>query len=119
MVKEKEKADERLLTIEIVMGTISTVLSLALVLVSAYAPMVAWLRVVLFSIGIVFLFVIALCMLKIEQVAGYYECQECHHKYVPSYQNVLWAMHINRTRYMKCPECHKGSWQKKVISKDN
>lgn len=119
MVKEKEKADERLLTIEIVMGTISTVLSLALVLVSAYAPMVAWLRVVLFSIGIVFLFVIALCMLKIEQVAGYYECQECHHKYVPSYQNVLWAMHINRTRYMKCPECHKWSWQKKVISKDN
>ena len=119
MVKEKEKADERLLTIEIVMGTISTVLSLALVLVSAYAPMAAWLRVVLFSIGIVFLFVIALCMLKIEQVAGYYECQECHHKYVPSYQNVLWAMHINRTRYMKCPECHKWSWQKKVISKDN
>ena len=119
MVKEKEKSDERLLTIEIVIGTISAVLSLALVLVSAYAPMVAWLRVVLFSIGIVFLLVIALCLLKIEQVAGYYECQECHHKYVPSYQNVLWAMHINRTRYMKCPECHKWSWQKKVISKDN
>ena len=118
MVKEKEKADERLLTIEIVIGTISTVLSLALVLVSAYAPMTNWLRIVLGGTGFVFLFVIAFCMLKIEQVAGYYECQECHHKYVPTYQNVLWAMHINRTRYMKCPECHKWSWQKKVISKD-
>ena len=118
MVKEKAKADERLLTIEIVIGTISTVLSLALVLVSAYAPMTNWLRIVLGGTGFVFLFVIAFCMLKIEQVAGYYECQECHHKYVPTYQNVLWAMHINRTRYMKCPECHKWSWQKKVISKD-
>lgn len=118
MVKEKEKSDERLLTIEIVIGTISAVLSLALVLVSAYAPMTNWLRIVLGGTGFVFLFVIAFCMLKIEQVAGYYECQECHHKYVPTYQNVLWAMHINRTRYMKCPECHKWSWQKKVISKD-
>lgn len=118
MVKEKEKSDERLLAIEIVIGTISAVLSLALVLVSAYAPMTNWLRIVLGGTGFVFLFVIAFCMLKIEQVAGYYECQECHHKYVPTYQNVLWAMHINRTRYMKCPECHKWSWQKKVISKD-
>ena len=118
MVKEKEKADERLLTIEIVIGTISTILSLALIFVAAYAPMETWLRVVLFVTGFVFLFVIAFCMLKIEQVAGYYECQECHHKYVPTYNSVLWAMHINRTRYMKCPECHKWSWQKKVISKD-
>ena len=119
MVKEKEKADERLLTIEIVIGTISTILSLALIFVAAYAPMETWLRVVLFVTGFVFLFVIAFCMVKIEQVAGYYECKHCHNKYIPSYNSVLWAMHINRTRYMKCPECHKWSWQKKVISKDD
>ena len=119
MVKEKEKADERLLTIEIIIGTISTILSLALIFVAAYAPMETWLRVVLFVTGFVFLFVIAFCMVKIEQVAGYYECKHCHNKYIPSYNSVLWAMHINRTRYMKCPECHKWSWQKKVISKDD
>ncbi len=118
MVKEKEKADERLLTIEIVIGTISTVLSLALIFVAAYVPMADWLKIVLGGMGFIFLFVIAFCMVKIEQVAGYYECEHCHKKYVPTYQSVLWAMHINRTRYMKCPECHKWSWQKKVISKD-
>ncbi len=118
MVKEKERADERLLTIEIVIGTISTVLSLALCFVASFVPMADWLRIVLFGTGFIFLFVIAFCMLKIEQVAGYYECEHCHHKYVPTYNSVLWAMHINRTRYMKCPECHKWSWQKKVISKD-
>ncbi len=118
MVKEKENADKRLLTIEIIIGTISTVLSLGLCLIAAWAPMESWLRVVLLVTGMVFLFVIAFCMVKIEQVAGYYECGHCHNKYVPSYNSVLWAMHINRTRYMKCPECKKWSWQKKVISKD-
>lgn len=117
MVKEKEKADERLLSIEIVMGIVGVILCLALIFVASYVPMVSWLKIVLGSTGFVFLFVIAFCLLKIEQVAGYYECEHCHHKYVPTYNSVLWAMHINRTRYMKCPECHKWSWQKKVISK--
>ena len=116
MVKEKEKADERLLSIEIVMGVVGVILCLALIFVACYVPMTDWLRIVLGSIGFVFIFVIAFCLLKIEQVAGYYECEHCHHKYVPTYQSVLWAMHINRTRYMKCPECRKWSWQKKVIS---
>ena len=118
MVKEKERADERLLSIEIVMGVVGVILCLALIFVACYVPMTDWLRIVLGGIGFVFIFVIAFCLLKIEQVAGYYECEHCHHKYVPTYQSVLWAMHINRTRYMKCPECRKWSWQKKVISKD-
>ena len=57
-------------------------------------------------------------MLKIEQTAGYYECKECNHKYVPEYNSVFWAMHVGRTRYMKCPKCGKKSWQKKVITKE-
>ena len=45
--------------------------------------------------------------IKIEQTAGYYECSKCNHKYIPTYSNVLWAMHMNRTRYMKCPKCNE------------
>ena len=56
--------------------------------------------------------------IRIEQTAGYYECQKCHHKYIPTFSSVLWAMHINRTRYMKCPKCNQRSWQKKVITKE-
>ena len=55
--------------------------------------------------------------LKIEQTAGYYECQKCGHKYIPTFNSVMWAMHFGRTRYMKCPECNKRSWQKKVLKK--
>ena len=55
--------------------------------------------------------------IKIEQTAGYYECGNCHYKYVPEYSSVFWAMHMGRTRYMKCPKCHKKSWNKKVLTK--
>ena len=118
MVKEKEKSDKRLLTIEIIMSVVGVALCLALIFVASFVPMADWLKIVLCGTGFIFLFVIAFCMLKIEQVAGYYECKHCHNKYMPTYQSVLWAMHINRTRYMKCPDCKKWSWQKKVISKD-
>ncbi|MBR1891294.1 MAG: hypothetical protein IJ811_02220 [Clostridia bacterium] len=63
-------------------------------------------------------FIVAMIFgLKIEQVAGYYECAKCGHRYVPTYGAVTMAMHLSRTRYMKCPKCGKKSRQKKVISK--
>ena len=64
------------------------------------------------------LFVIAgFIALKFEKDAGYYECKKCHHRYVPSYFDVLWAPHMSTTRYLKCPKCGKRSWSKKVMSK--
>ena len=35
-----------------------------------------------------------------------------------SYWQTNLAPHMGRTRYMKCPECGKRSWQKKVLSKE-
>ena len=56
--------------------------------------------------------------LKIEQKAGYYKCTKCDHTYIPkSYKRVYFAPHLGRTRYMKCEECEKHSWHKKVLTK--
>ena len=56
--------------------------------------------------------------LKIEQVAGYYKCTKCGHEEVPeSYLKVFFAPHFGRTRYMKCPNCNKHSWHKKILIK--
>lgn len=122
MKKQKEAADKRLLTMEIVIGGISLVFLLAMIGVGTYLmslekPM--WIFWVLFGVGLVQFLVAMGFGLKIEQTAGYYECQQCHHRYVPKYSSVFFAMHVNRTRYMKCPQCGKRSWQKKVISKEN
>lgn len=118
VLREKEKADKRLLNLEIFIGVLVSSILLIVVLVAGLVPMENWLRIVLivagsviFSIGIVY-------CLRIEQTAGYYKCAKCGHRYVPQYKSVLWAMHVNRTRYMRCPECGKRSWQKKVLTKE-
>ena len=117
MKKQKEEADKRLLTIEIVMGVITMAMYLTLVMIASYVQMSDSDRILIIIPATVLVILMSFVALRIEQVAGYYECAKCHHKYIPTYRSVLWAMHINRTRYMKCPECNKRSWQKKVISK--
>lgn len=117
MKKQKEESDKRLLTIEIVMGVITMVMYLALVMIADYVQMSDRAKLLIIVPATVLVIGMCLVALRIEQVAGYYECKKCHHKYVPKYSSVLWAMHVNRTRYMKCPECGKRSWQKKRVTK--
>jgi len=118
MIKQKEQLDKKMLRLEIVVGYISSITFLILIFVASYVEMQNWIKILLIAFGIITFAVGMYNCIKIEQTAGYYECAKCHHKYVPTYSSVLWSMHINRTRYMKCPKCNQRSWQKKVISKE-
>jgi len=117
VVKEKEKADKQLLAMEIFIGVLVSVLLFSLVFVAAFLQMADWLRIALIAGGFTVFIIGVAFALRIEQTAGYYECAKCGHKHIPTFSSVLWSMHMGRTRYMKCPECGKKSWQKKVISK--
>lgn len=117
MVKEKERVHKNLLALEIFVGVVAFVFLFALVMLAGLAPMEDWLRLTLILIGLAPILIAMPFLLRIEQTAGYYECAKCGHKHVPSYKSVFWAMHMGRTRYMRCPECHRKSWQKKRISK--
>ena len=120
ITKQKEESDKRLLKAEIVFGIIGTLLFVGLVLVGAYViyKSIIWLGISMIVVGTLEFLTMAFFALRIEQKAGYYECKECGHRYTPTYGQVLFAMHVNRTRYMKCPHCGKRSWQKKVVSKE-
>ena len=118
MKRQKEESDKVLLSMEIVIGIIVVVAFLIVMAIAAYAEMDNNVRALLILSSIIPFILICFIMLRIEQKAGYYECQKCHHKYIPTYSSVLWAMHAGRTRYMKCPNCGERSWQKKVISKE-
>ena len=118
MAKQKQEADKRLLALEILIGVFSVIIMFGFILPAAYLQMSDWLRVCLVITGFIFFFIGISFALRIEQIAGYYECKKCHHRYVPKFNSVFWAMHLGRTRYMKCPECHKWSWNKKVLTKE-
>lgn len=117
MIEQKELADKRLLTMEIVIGTLSSIILFVLVFVASFVDMEDWTRALLIIIGIVPFIIGILYAIKIEQVAGYYECQKCHYKYIPTYKDTLFSMHFNRTRYMRCPKCNQKSWNRKIINK--
>jgi transcriptional regulator with XRE-family HTH domain/DNA-directed RNA polymerase subunit RPC12/RpoP len=117
-VKQKEQADKRLLRLEVVIGIICVLVLLAACIVAVCVELEEWKRILIVIAGLVPLIIALPFMLKIEQVAGYYECKECGHRYVPTLKQINLSMHMGRTRYMKCPNCGKKSWQKKVISKE-
>ena len=118
MVKQKEEADKRLLALEIFIGLTSTIILTAAVFAAAFIRMDNLLKIAFIIFGFVIFIAGCLCALRIEQIAGYYECRKCGHRYVPTYMAVNVAMHTGRTRYMRCPKCGKKSWQRKVISKE-
>ena len=118
MIKLKEQADKRLLSVEEFIGITATVVLFALVLLASFVQMSNGLRISLMVLGFILFFAGCFYALRIEQVAGYYACKECGHRYVPSYKSVFLAPHMGRTRHMRCPACGKKSWQKKVLSKE-
>ena len=118
LVKEKEANDRRLLTLEWIIGILSCIILFVPCIVAAYVPMEDWLRVVIAFSGFIPGFIGFGFAMKIEQVAGYYECQNCGHRYIPELSTMTMAPHMGRTRHMKCPECGKKTWQKKVLTKE-
>lgn len=117
MTRAKEQRDKELLTIEIFIGIIVSVTMFTCIFIASFVQMENWLKIVLIIIGVVPFAVGITYAIRIEQVAGYYECNTCHYKYVPTYKSVLFAEHINRTRKMICPKCGKKTWQKKILTK--
>ena len=117
LVKEKEEADKHLLRLEIIFGIFVVIISTTMILLAGLLNIEVWLRVLLIVGGLILIILFSIIAIGIEQKAGYYVCPNCGHKYVPTYKSVLLAQHINRTRKMKCPNCGKKGWHKKVVSK--
>lgn len=67
-----------------------------------------WLVVsLIIIIGILF-------VLKIKSEVGEYKCSKCGNIYMPTIDQIYKAMCIDKDRYLKCPKCGQGSWNKKV-----
>ena len=103
---------------EIVVGIASLLPLIPATIIANMLTVEEWIKGMIVLASIVPFLIIMPFLLRIEQTAGYYVCKNCGHRHVPAYKNVFWAMHMGRTRYMKCPKCNKWSWQKKVISKE-
>ena len=119
MKREVEEKNRLLLRTEYGFAFPVIIAGLAMVFTASYTEMPAWLRIVLIVFAFAMMISFAFIAAGIEQRAGYYECRNCHHRYVPTYWQTNLAMHMGRTRYMRCPECGKRSWQKKRLTMES
>lgn len=117
MAQKEEMQNKKLMMYENVIGFSSAISFLILIFVTSFLAENNIAKIVLFILAFILLIIGVSVALKIETETGYYECQKCHHKYVPKYSKVYFAMHIGTKRYMKCPKCNERIWQKKVLSK--
>ena len=115
MRREVEERDRRALKLEYWMGFSAVLSGSVLILLASFLEMPFWLRMVLSAFALMMILLVSFIAVGIEQKAGFYECECCHHRYVPSYGKVILSMQRGRARYMKCPACGKRSWQKKVL----
>ena len=79
-------------------------------------PEGVWQFVTILGICIVFL-IPCFYALKLEVSVGAYKCKECGYEIVPTYKEVMMAMHRGFTRHLVCPKCNKRTWCKKVLKK--
>ena len=87
------------------------------ILIAAFAiPEGPWQLVMILGVCVVFL-VPCFYALKLEVSVGAYKCKNCGHEIVPTYKEVMMAMHRGFTRYLMCPKCNKRTWCKKVLKK--
>ena len=119
MKRQIEEKNRQMLRMEYWFIIPAVLAGLVMVFVASFVAMPAWLRTVLIAFALAMIFAAAFIAVGIEQKAGYYECQKCGHRYVPTYWQTNLAQHAGRTRYMKCPKCGKRSWQKKVLTRED
>ncbi len=118
MRREIEEKNRQMLRTEYLIGGPATAAGLIMCAIAKYVEMPNGLKIGLIAFALIMMLAVAFVAVGIEQKAGYYECRKCHDRHIPTYWQTNLAMHMGRTRYMKCPKCGKWSWQKKVLSKE-
>ena len=117
MAKEIERKNKTIWASMWAIMTVSITALFAGIFIAAFLiPEGVWQVVAILGICVVFL-IPCFYALKLEVSVGAYKCKNCGHEIVPTYTQALNAMHFGTTRYLKCPECKKRSWCKKVLKK--
>lgn len=118
MAKREEDKNKKLFISMWVLLITVAVLYISIVVLATFVLEEGPVLGTILCVSTIFCVLVCFYALKMELEAGYYECKRCHHRHIPTYMQVLWAPHIATTRYLKCPECGKRSWSKKVMTKE-
>ncbi len=117
MAKELEKKNKTIWSSMWAIMIISITVLIAGIFIAAFLiPEGIWQLITILGSCVAFL-IPCFYALKLEVSVGAYKCKNCGCEIVPTYKEAMNAMHKGFTRYLKCPNCNKRTWCKKVIKK--
>ena len=117
MAKELEKKNKTIwASMWIIMIASMTALFAGIFVAAFLIPEGVWQLITILGSCVVFL-IPCLYALKLEVSVGAYKCKNCGCEIVPTYKEAMNAMHMGFTRYLKCPNCNKRTWCKKILKK--
>ena len=117
MAKELEKKSKTIWSsMWAIMIVSMTALLAGIFTVAFLVPEGPLMAVLMIAICVVFL-IPCFYAVKLEVSVGAYKCKKCGTEIVPTYSEALNAPHAGFTLYLKCPECGKRTWCKKVLKK--
>ena len=117
MAKELEKKNKTIWSSMWAIMIVSMTALIAGIFIAAFLiPEGVWQLVTILCVCVLFL-IPCFYALKLEVSVGAYKCQNCGYEIVPTYKEVMMAMHRGFTRHLLCPKCNKRTWFKKVLKK--
>lgn len=117
MAKKDEQKNKELLTSMYIIVIISTIFYFIILLIMGFFISNKTVQTIIIIISTIIFLISIFIALKFEVDAGYYECEKCNHKFIPTYKEVFFSTHIGTTRHLKCPKCDNKTWAKKVLNK--
>lgn len=114
--KRNEELSKHMLNLEIILIVIAIGVVVAGTLLAQTVFTTTFLKVFSIVVSFIIFFIAAFASVRIEQKAGFYKCKGCGKTYEPTYNQVLWSMHMGRSHKMKCPHCGEKYWSIKVVS---
>ena len=107
--KEKIQNKKKLIG-EILIGCAFIGSVITLILLVGIVSIATYLKIILIVLSFIFIFVGLFGLILLDVNIGYFECAECHERFIPSIKDYVFAMHTLKKRKLKCPICGKKTW---------
>ena len=83
---------------------------ITLILLVGFVSIATYLKIILVVLSLIFLIVGLFGLVILDVNIGYFECAECHERFIPSIKDYIFGMHTLKKRKLKCPKCGKKTW---------
>ena len=107
--KEKIQNKKKLIG-EILIGCAFIGSVITLILLVGIVSIATYLKIILVVLSLIFLIVGLFGLVILDVNIGYFECAECHERFIPSIKDYVFGMHTLKKRKLKCPICGKKTW---------